>query len=218
MRFPSLRTLLFLPLLGGVVAAQEQETRWSLGLGVGRTIPLDSAGPTASDIVFDDGFALSGFLRRELGAFGGHDRFRLAGELELFHMDNEIDEDNLLAVGSSRLEDTSTVAVMLNGRVEASMTQRVSWYGSLGVGYAAAIDVDSFADVANQYTAAEDDGIAWQGKLGIEYRLGSALSWAIGYRYFQTEDVELVDFASSVPRFDLENRAHVLEVGVRWRL
>ena len=218
MRIPALRTLLLLLSVGGVALAQDEPSRWSLQFGVGRTLPLDSETP-ARDIRFEDGYSLWAGLRRDMGPLGGDgSRLSWAYELEVYFQDHEIESDPLIGFGSSSLEDTSTVAVMVNAILNLKMTEKVSWYGGLGIGYAPMVDVDSRNNGPSNFELKDDNGFAVQGKAGIEYQLGGSVSWTLGYRYFQTEDLDLEDVSAFPSSFEFENRAHVLELGVRWRL
>jgi opacity protein-like surface antigen len=215
MRIPSIATLLVLPLVGATALAANDDDggAWYLQFGVGYNDPADSPGAPGGDLEFDEGFTLNGLIGYQMPLIG--ESWDWALELEGYFTDFEIADDGFGELGSSAAEDTSTTAILANAMLEWQWTDSISLYGGGGLGYAPKIEFDSFANEETNYEPTDDSAFAFQGKIGLRYDLGGAFSWLIGYRYLQTEDIELRDeyFGST---FDMQNEQHVLEFGLRW--
>ncbi|MEW6073784.1 MAG: outer membrane beta-barrel protein [Planctomycetota bacterium] len=215
MRISPFALLAALPLVGAVPrAANDDDGRWYVQFGAGFASPANSTGPI-QEIVFDDGFALHGLVGYRLSDPAPETRWGWSAELEGYLSDADIRADGFAEVGASTSEDLTMTAVLLNGIFDWRWSDRVTLYGGGGVGYAPRIDYQSFGNLDHEFGLVDSDAAAWQGKIGLRYRLGASASWVVGYRYLQTEDLAMEDeeIGSS---FDLENRQHVLEFGMRW--
>ena len=215
MRIPSIATLLVLPLVGAVASAADDEIGpWYFEFGTGLDSPADSIGPEGSNIVFDSGYTLNALLGRDMGRLGA-ERLHWSLEFEGFFSDVEFAKENFASLGSASAEDTSNVALMVNAMLDWRWSEKVSVYGGGGLGYATSVDLDTFGDALSDFDLIDTHAPAMQSKIGLRYRMGGNFSWTLGYRYYQTTDLEVRDdFIGSA--FDMENRHHVFEFGVRW--
>lgn len=223
MRLPALATALSLALSPALASQGEvPSSKYYFQLGPGFAEQMDSQGFTR-DITFENGYTLSALVGRRTSWIDS-DRCALSLEVEGLYVDAEVDSDGLLAAGSSTLEDLTTTAFLLNGVLDWDWSEDVTFYVGGGVGYAPVIDLASFEDGPpgvngrpRTFELNDEEGIAWQGKVGLRYHLGADrnYSFLLGLRYFQTEDVEAED--PEVPgSFDLENRVLAVEAGFRW--
>lgn len=73
-----------------------------------------------------------------------------------------------------------------------------------------------FCSTPNDIVDDSDWAHAWQAMAGFSHRTeGSNTEWSIGYRYFETEDLEFVTTGGDP--FRQENlKSHTLNIGVRW--
>ena len=204
-----------LVLLAGSAAAQDEDAfgPWYIDFSLGISGMEDSQG-IVSDISFDSGIAGSFLVGYEFDDAIGELDFGI--ELEGFISEQSVD-GNLIAPGSATPEQFSNFGLLVNGVLDYDLTDKITLYGGLGIGFASALDLDSQNDAVGDFDIEDDFALAYQGKAGARYHLGANYSWFLQYRRFATEDLAVVD--SSVPiGFDLENQQNVFEVGVHWGL
>lgn len=219
---PSLCAWLACLALPCVVHAQDEQSRYYLELTPGFADHADSQGFT-KDIRFDNGYTLSAIVGRHLD-WPRSERVDFSVELEAFYADNKIKSDGLLAAGSSTLDDLTTAAVLVNGNFGWHWSPSIDLYLVGGFGYAPSIELGTLDDGPpgpggnpRSFDLVDEDGFAWQGKLGLRFHLGEERNYSvsIGGRYFQTEDLTVED--QQLPgSFDLENTVLGLELGFRW--
>ena len=186
MRIPFLLTAT--ALFASSAWAQDDESPYYLQFNVGGVVSEDADDGTE----FDPGFTTGLTLGR---SFELEDRWNFEAEFETYYQYFKLDE----AVAPGADDDCKALAFMLNGNLDWEFTPQYSVYGGVGFGWAEEID----------YGALDDDGPAFQAKLGLSYNLGGTYDSRLGYRYFRREagDSEDVDIAQ-----------HVLELGFRWSL
>lgn len=204
--------------------------------GAGTTIP---AGTTLLDgtsvgwtTEFNTGFALSGAVGRRFGP--------LRGEFEVAYQDNGVDLHRNVRVGGAPIggEDAGvlitgspnigvSVADLVNdgeGGVDTVFLFANAFYdfsgfgklkpyvgGGLGVGFADVTYRPSGVDIIDDRATV----FAWQAAAGVSYELTPRTDLFAGYRYRATSDVEVN--ANLFPaQFDVQNRASIVEAGLRF--
>jgi len=107
---------------------------------------------------------------------------------------------------------------MVNAVFDWEWTEKITMYGGAGIGQAVRLDFDSLSDADRNFRLEDETALAVQGKIGLRYSLGGSATWSFGYRYLQTEDLELrdEDVFGDYRSFDLANHQHVLEFGIGW--
>jgi opacity protein-like surface antigen len=85
----------------------------------------------------------------------------------------------------------------------------------LGIGWASEIDYQPWD--SGSLSIDDDDGLAFQARLGMAYNFGGSYDFRIGYRYFQTESVDIEDEVTGETD-ELEVAQHSIELGFRWGL
>ncbi len=218
---PSLLACLALPCAVQAQGADEQ-SRYYLQLGPGFAEHVESEG-LFRDITFENGYTLSAIVGRRTGLLRS-ERFDFSLEVEALYVDNEVKSDGLLAAGSSTLEDLTTLAFLVNGNLDWRWSPSIDLYLAGGVGYAPMVDLGTFEDGPpgpsgnpRTFELLDEDGFAWQGKVGLRYRLGAErnYSFSLGVRWFQTEELTAED--DELPgSFELENAVLGVEAGFRW--
>lgn len=206
--------------------------------GTGTTLPagtiFPSGAPVGFDTDFSGGYALSAAAGRSFGP--------LRGEVEVAYQSNGVNSHSNLAIAGRGLdnEDASvlfpggsplgtavgnvlaeddgrirTVFVMANAYWDVPVNLPVRPYIGAGVG-AGFVDVNF-----KPSNVAVIDGnsveFAWQLMGGAAYAVADRAEVFAGYRFRKTTDAG-VKGALFDSTFDVENRAHILEVGLRWRL
>ncbi len=204
--------------------------------GAGTTIPAGTVLPDGTAVgwttEFDTGWTVNGALGRDFGL--------LRGEIEVGYQSNGVDthtgvtaagialdsEDaavlitgqatnlgvsvgDLVAAGEG---DVKTVFVMANAIAAFDNASPFTPYigGGVGVGF---VDV-FYAPSATTIIDDDSTALAYQVKAGVEYEFSPFTSLFAGYRYRATSDVE-VNAGLFDAQFDVENRASIVEAGVR---
>jgi OOP family OmpA-OmpF porin len=104
-------------------------------------------------------------------------------ELELGDRFNKIKGANL---GASKVH---AYTAMLNGILDFNKTGMIQPYAGLGVGYGETlVKMSTPGAVPNQVARGTDGGFAWQGLLGLGFRLSQQLTADLGYRYLNIND------------------------------
>lgn len=204
--------------------------------GEGTTIPAGTVLPAGSSLgwttEFDDGYAIAAAFGRRFGNW--------RGELELAYQSNDVDthrdvqaagiplgaEDaGVLITGSPNL-GVSVADLVADGRGSVETTFAMAnvyydfnaWSGftpyvGAGVG-AGFVDVD-YSPSGVQIVDDDATVLAYQVMAGASYDVSDRMEVFAQYRYRATEDVE-TDVALFDADLDIENRASVLEAGVRF--
>ena len=185
------------------------ESPMYLTLGAGLTFNEDSPGP-ASDLDYDEGFALFAAIGRNFGHEDG-ERLGFDLEFELLYTDTDIDRSGLQS-GS----DVTMIGGFVNGLFDYRLTDSTSLFvgGGLGV---AALDIGDIDDGLNAFD--EDDGpfLAWQLKGGARWHISDVVRLELGYRWLNVDDAEIDDDSNNVS-FDLETSQHILGIGLQFAL
>lgn len=204
--------------------------------GEGTTIPAGTVLPAGSSLgwttEFDDGYALSAAIGRRFGNW--------RGELELAYQSNDVDthrdvqaagiplgaEDaGVLITGSPNLGvSVADLVAAGRGSVDTTFAMANLYYdfnawsgftpyvgGGIGAGF---VNVDySPSDVQ----IVDDDAtvLAYQVIAGASYDVSDRIELFAQYRYRATEDVE-TEVSLFDADLDIENRASVLEAGMRF--
>jgi len=231
---------LYASVSGGASFLTDSQNRGELGedfvTGTGTTIPAGvplGGAPVGWTTQFDTGWTVSGALGKRYGA--------MRGELEVAYQANSIkrhfgvfagdvpldqEDAGVLIPGSGRLGATvgeivddgrgsvDTLFLMANGFYDFKPEQTpFSIYvgGGLGVGF---VEVDyrpSNVGIINDDAAA----FAYQVMGGASYDLSDRAQLFAGYRFRGTTDVT-TDVDLFPGTLDIENRAHVVEGGLRF--
>jgi opacity protein-like surface antigen len=111
--------------------------------------------------------------------------------------------------------DVSAAALMANVYYDFDTNSKWRPFLGAGAGYA---NVGFNNITSGGFAIADDSGgaFAYQLKVGIGYAFTSALDGTLGYRYFGTADVDLVD-STGLPFTADGLQNHAIEVGVRYR-
>jgi opacity protein-like surface antigen len=204
--------------------------------GAGTTVPFGAVLPDGTDVgwttEFDTGWTVNGALGRDFGF--------LRGEIEVGYQSNGVDTHAGVSAGGIALDnedaavlisgqatnlgvtvgdlvaagegDVKTVFVMANAIAAFDNASPFTPYigGGVGAGF---VDV-FYAPSATTIIDDDSTALAYQVKAGIEYEFSPSTSLFAGYRYRATTDVE-VDASLFDAQFDIENRASIVEAGVR---
>lgn len=217
MRIPSLLIATALlgssALLGASASAQDEGSPYYVQLGLGGVFSEDAEDVPGGTIGFDPGFSGSLALGRR---FGVSERLSFDAEVEAYYQSFTVDEDDLGAIPSAVDDDAKTFAFMLNGLLDWKFTQQFSAYGGLGVGWANVIKYSAW-DSSN-LSIDDSDGVAFQARFGVDYNFGGTYGVRLGYRYFQTDSVDIESQVPPFPVNELDVAQHSIEAGFRWSL
>lgn len=204
--------------------------------GAGTTIPAGTVLPDGTEVgwmtKFNTGFAISAAYGRRYGPF--------RGEMELVWQRNNVDthvnvaaagiplggEDaGILITGSPNLGvnvadlvadgqgDVRTIFIMANAiydfRNQSPLTPYVG--GGVGAGFTKVDYSPSGVGVIDDRSTQ----FAWQVTAGVSWAVAPTAEIYAGYRYRATSDVSVkADLFSA--DFDIQNRASIVEGGLRW--
>ncbi len=213
----------FLPIalvsLGSSVFAHDEDNRYYAQLFVGGvfsdevdSLLVSPSNPDGFSFDFDPGYSASAVVGRHF-PFG--DRCGLDVDIGPYYQFFTVDENDLVNITSAVDDDAAMLAWMVHGTLEYHFTPQFAIYGGGGVGYASSIDYDAVDSGGLQQN--DDDGIAFDGRIGFLYNLGGSYDFTLGYRYFRTEAVEIEDTTEMVTD-DIDIGQHVIEMGFRWAL
>ena len=164
-------------------SAYAQANGLYLSLGGGITLPTDSdfSGAvisTSADL--DAGWVGS-------GAIGYKFSNDIRAEFELSNRSSDVDALSAASNGSGEIGVGSAMGnVLYNFRGESAFTP----YLGLGIGLAS-VDVDGVQPVGGSVLDDSDSVFAYQGIVGLGYRLGGRTQLFADYRYFATSDSSL---------------------------
>lgn len=204
--------------------------------GAGTTIPGGTVIPSGTGVSwttdFNTGWTVNGALGKRFGPF--------RGEVEVGYQDNNIarhsdvriggapigtEDAGVLVTGSGNLGvpvaalvdsaggGARTIFVLANVYWDIDLGSKLKPYvgGGVGVGF---VDVE-YAPSAVTIIDDNSTEFAFSAAAGVSYALSAKTELYAGWRYRGTTDVS-VD-ASLIPAaFDIENRAHVVEAGLRF--
>ena len=207
MRTP-LITLLTVVGLASTASAQDDD--WYFQLGLGGVFPTAAEDVPGGDIDFDQGFGISAAIGKRLG--GGED-LGLAVEFESIFTDFKVDERDITAIPSAINDEAGSLAWMLNGRLDWKFSDSLSLYLVGGLGYATTLEYESW-DSGN-LNLVDEDGFAYQARVGFTFDLGGNYDVSIGYRFFQHEAIEIENTITS-ETFDLDPIQNHAEITLRW--
>ena len=212
MRISLFPAALALPLLASPLFAHDpgSDDDWYLQLGIGFVNTTDVDDSPGGTVSFDTGYDFSLALGKHLRDSGSTG---MAVELEGILVNFKTDEQDLLSVPSAVSDDGQNMAWLGNLVFDFHASEQFSFYLGGGIGYATDIEYDTF-DSGNLRTN-DEDGLAYQAKLGFMYHLGGNYDFLFGYRFFATETVEVEDTTTGAT-FDIDNMQHIIEFGFRW--
>ena len=204
--------------------------------GEGTTIPGGTVLPDGTSVGwnsdFDTGWTLNGAVGRDYGSF--------RGEIELAFQSNGVDSHSgvsaagialdgedaaVLVTGSPNLGvsvgdlvaagqgDVRTIFAMANAFYDFDTGSQFTPYVGVGagVGFVSVEYEPSAVAIINDNAVA----FAYQAMAGVAYEVSPMMSIFAGYRYRATLDPE-VEATLFSAEFDIENRASIIEAGVRW--
>jgi opacity protein-like surface antigen len=211
MRILPLASLVLVSSLAPSISAQvERESPWYLTFDIGADSVVDIDSNPTGTVSYDTGISSSLAVGRHL--FGGKLAFN--GELETFYSFTRLDDGDLVKLSPNSPRDHASLALLVNGMLEWNLGKSFAWYGGVGVGYASVrLDSFDFGDLDQ----VDKSALAYQFKIGALYRLGQNLDFLLGYRYFQTEDIQ-IDNVVTLSSFDVTNQENIFEAGLRWGL
>jgi len=211
MRIPSL--LCAALVLGANAQAQaKDQSPWYLQFGLGGVFTTEAEDVVGGSVGFDPGFTTGVAIGR---TFELDERLDFDAEAELFYQYWTVDEGDLLNIPSAVDDDAKTFALMLNGTLDWAFTPQYSVYGGLGLGYAKEIEYAAW-DSGN-LSIDDNEGVAFQARLGMGYNLGGTYDFRFGYRFFKTETLDIENTTTGqVDELDVSQ--HSLECGFRWGL
>jgi opacity protein-like surface antigen len=181
-------------------------------LGLGAVFTSEAEDVPGGDISFDPGFSTGAALgwSKMIGERTGLDL-----EGELFYQYFAVDEGDIEGIPSATDENSKIFALMLNGGLDYHFTERYAVYGMLGVGWAKEIDYQPWD--SGSLSIDDDDGLAFQARLGMAYGFGGSYDFRFGYRFFKTETIDIEDEVTGETD-ELDVSQHSLELGFRWGL
>jgi opacity protein-like surface antigen len=209
MRIPSLLTASLL--LGSSAWAQHDESHFYLQLGLGSVLSEDAEGVPGGTVSFDPGFSASGTFGYD---FWLSERLSFDAGLEAYYQYFKVDEEDLAAIPSAEEDDAKAFALLLNGGLEWRFTPQFSMFAGAGVGWAKEIEYEAW-DSGN-LNVVDDDGVAFQGRLGCDWNLGGSYDVRLGYRYFRTTPVDIEDALAPGQTEEIDVAQHSFEIALRW--
>ena len=182
----------------------------SVGVDVGILSDAEVNDPTgvlaalATEAVYDPGFGFSGALGYRWN------KFRLEGELA--YNVNDIDQLELLGVGLSGNGDADSLAFMLNGWRDFSLTGPWSVNAGGGIGFAT-VSLNDISVLGVPLADDSDTVFAYQLGVGLGYAITRNAVLTVDYRFFGTTEPDFTDVSGA--SFSSEYYLHRIGVGVR---
>ena len=160
-----------------------------------------------SEVQFDIGWAaiVAGGYRFENG---------LRPEIEVGFRQNDVDK---LKVGGRDLSGSGTertLDFMGNLIYDFDLGGPIIPYIGVGIG-GAQVDVDSLGAGGTSFNDRQL-AFAYQGIVGVSYKISEALEAFADYRYFSTAGLDLKDSIPTPASVDDEYRSHTIIIGLRW--
>lgn len=199
MRAISLPIFGALLMLGSNSAASAQSVYYGVHGGLNLSHDADATdGVVTEEVAYDLGFAVGGFVGYDLGS-----GLRVEGELT--YRVNDVDT----LAGVSFGGDVSSLALMANGFYDFDSGSPVVPYvgGGIGVANVSANDINFFGI---QAVDDEETVFAYQLGVGVGYEVSPTLTLTADYRYFATDDVELVDVGGFPFEFEYANSTFLI--------
>jgi len=166
--------LLFLSATG----VQAQEGDWYAAVGAGVSFPSDNRsvatnGSFISDNEFDTGYVITGAAGKYFN------NFRLEGEI--FYGRSNLGHFVNNGVPGEASGHVRGMAYMANAYFDIQTNTKFTPYIGAGIGYA---DLE-----IHQVGVIDAQGFAFQFKAGTAYQFTPSVDFIVGYRYFDTEDL-----------------------------
>jgi opacity protein-like surface antigen len=192
-----------------LVAAPGARSGTYLQLGFGLVTTRSSSGPS-QDVEFDQGYAVPVAIGWRLP--GADDALALDLEVEGIYTDQDVDDDGL----TQAVVDITQFGLLFNALADFEVGDALALYAGGGIGLSF-LDIGTTSDGLNSFEDEDGPFLAWQLKGGLRWWMSDALSWNLGYRFLNVDDVEIDDGVGS-SSFDLETEQHVIEIGIRLQL
>lgn len=178
--------------------------------GIGLATIKDANSPD-EDIEFDEGY----FIPLALGVtFGAEDANAFAFDIEAEGIWSDQDADDEGPIQA--VSDITIIGGLLNGLADLALGEAFTIYAGGGIG-AAWMDIGTESDALNDFNDEDGPFLSWQGKAGLRWWANETLSFNVGYRFLNIDDVEIDDDIGNAD-FDLKTRQHSLELGVGFAL
>lgn len=206
----SFSTLLTVVLLAIANPALAQSDSWYVagGLGVAFANDVDN---TQQGVTITSEFDTGALASVAIGhTFGG-----LRAEGEFAYVQNDVSGLKSGGLSAPADGDVSAASLMANLYYDFNTDSKWKPYIGAGAGYAN-VSVNNLT--SGPFAIADDNtGVfAYQFKAGIGYAFTKELDGTLGYRFFGTQDADLVD--STGAAFTADGlQINVIEVGVRYR-
>jgi opacity protein-like surface antigen len=173
------------------------------GLNLLNDSSLDST--VTLDVKYGTGLTFGGVL--------GYDFGMVRLDAEVTYRDNDIDQIGFPADGS-----TSALSYMVNGYFDIPTHMIIKPYVGGGIGYATvSIDNANIPGIPPFPAPIADDSdsvLAYQLSAGIGFEISRATTLSLGYRYFATDDPEMIDASGAA--FSTQYQSHEFTLGVRF--
>lgn len=192
-----------------LAAAADTRRGTYLQFGFGLVSTRSSSGPS-QDVEFDQGYAVPVAIGWRLP--GADDAFALDLEVEGIYTDQDVDDDGL----TQAVLDITQFGLLFNALADFELGDSLALYAGGGIGLSF-LDIGTTSDGLSSFSDEDGPFLAWQLKGGMRWWMTDALSWNLGYRFLNVDDVEIDDGVGS-SSFDLETEQHVLELGIRLQL
>jgi opacity protein-like surface antigen len=164
---------------------------------------LDSG--VSLDVNYGSGYTFGGVL--------GYDFGMLRLDAEVAYRDNDIEVIGISAEGS-----TSALSYMINGYFDIPTHLAVKPYLGGGIGFATVSVNDANIPGIPPFPAPvaddSDSVLAYQLSAGVGLEISRTTTLTLGYRYFATEDLEMLD--ASAVAFTTEYQSHEINIGIRF--
>lgn len=109
---------------------------------------------------------------------------------------------------------TSILSYMINGYFDIPTKMSLTPYLSAGIGYATVSLDTGIPGLVPTLVDDSDSVFAYQFSAGVGYEISQTTILSLGYRYFATEDPQMINFGG-LP-FSTEYQSHEFVVGVRF--
>jgi OOP family OmpA-OmpF porin len=160
-----------------------------------------------SEVQFDIGWAavVAGGYRFENG---------LRPEIEVGYRQNDVDKLKVRGRDLSGSGRERTLDFMGNLIYDFDLGGPIIPYVGFGIG-GAQVDVDGLGAAGTSFNDREL-AFAYQGIVGVSYKISEALEAFADYRYFSTAGLDLKDSIPTPASVDDEYRSHTIIIGLRW--
>jgi opacity protein-like surface antigen len=186
-----------------------QSTGFYIGGNAGLNLLGDSSLENGSSlgIEYDSGYLVGGSLGYDFG------EFRLDAEVA-YKTNDASDIITTPSGGFTADGSTSVLSYMINGYFDIPINRSLKPYLGAGIGYATVTLDVGIPGVFPTLADDSDSVLAYQFSAGVGYEISRTTTLNLGYRYFATEDPEMINFGG-LP-FTTEYQTHEFVVGVRF--